>query len=79
MTDLEVLKLQQYLNAHGFILATVDPGSPGNETNKFGAATKAALIKFQEFHATEILVPVGLLKGTGTFGFSTRAYVNAHP
>lgn len=43
----QVLVLQQMLNAAGFTLATSGPGSPGNETIKFGALTYVALKKFQ--------------------------------
>ncbi len=74
----EVKELQKYLNAHGFLLAKSGPGSPGKETTMFGKATRAALIKFQEKYAKEILVPAGLKKGTGTFGFYTMRYINSH-
>jgi YVTN family beta-propeller protein len=73
-----VLELQKYLNANGFIVAKSGAGSPGKETNFFGKATKAALIKFQEAHAKEILVPTKLKKGTGTFGPATKAYIMSH-
>jgi len=43
----EVQALQVLLNAHGYILATDGPGSPGEETTKFGALTRAAVRKFQ--------------------------------
>jgi lysophospholipase L1-like esterase len=75
----EVYSLQKYLNAKGFFVSRVGPGSPGSETTLFGPRTKQALIKFQEFHANEILAPLGLTKGTGIIGPMTRAYINAHP
>jgi len=34
------------------------------------------VIRFQEKYATEILVPLGLEKGTGYFGPMTRAVAN---
>ena len=37
--DPQVMVLQQLLNQTGFTLATSGPGSPGNETAKFGALT----------------------------------------
>jgi hypothetical protein len=46
-TDPQVLILQRYLNNRGFILASSGPGSPGNETMKFGVLTNSALKKFQ--------------------------------
>ena len=58
------------------IIAGSGAGSPGNETNKFGLLTRAALIKFQEAYANDILSSGGLTKGTGYFGPSTRAFVN---
>ncbi|USN52944.1 MAG: peptidoglycan-binding protein [Candidatus Nomurabacteria bacterium] len=39
---------KKYLNSQGFILVTTGPGSPGQETQKFGAATRNALIRYQE-------------------------------
>lgn len=48
-------------------------GSPGNETDYFGLATKRALIKFQEKYRDEILAPFDLVYGNGFFGAKTRA------
>jgi hypothetical protein len=70
-TGPDVKALQIYLNTHGFILATTGPGSPGHETNLFGALTRDALAKFQ--------AAKGISPAAGYFGPLTRAYVNAHP
>jgi hypothetical protein len=67
----DVQQLQIYLNAHGFPVAASGPGSPGNETTYFGAATQRALAAFQ--------ASVGITPAVGYFGSITRAYVNAHP
>lgn len=67
MTHPEVKTLQQYLNAKGFNVAKTGPGSAGKETNFFGAATRASLIKFQK--ANKITPAVGY------FGPVTRAYI----
>ncbi len=79
MSGRDVQELQMFLNAHGFIVAHSGPGSPGQETMYFGLLTKEALIAFQNAHKTEILAPLGLSIGTGYFGSSTRAFVNATP
>ena len=65
----EVKMLQQFLNAHGYKVAASGLGSPGNETTRFGAATKAALIKYQKAK--------GITPAAGYFGEKTRAAVNA--
>lgn len=65
----EVKALQEYLNEHGYTVATSGAGSPGNETTRFGAATKAALIKYQKAK--------GITPAVGYFGPTTRAAINA--
>jgi hypothetical protein len=76
MTHPDVKELQKFLNSHGFMVSAEGAGSSGNETEFFGMKTFQALIKFQEANATTILVPNGLLKGTGYFGPATRGVVN---
>jgi len=78
-TGADVQRLQGYLNANGFLLAYSGPGSPGHETQRFGALTYAALIKFQEAHGTAILAPLGLTTGTGFFGSSTITFIDEQP
>lgn len=46
----EVQCLQEYLNENGFPLTAVGPGAPGNETDKFGNLTQAAVIEWQQSH-----------------------------
>lgn len=75
-TGADVRQLQRFLNAQGFMVTTFGPGSVGQETAYFGPATQAALIRFQNAYASQVLTPVGLSQGTGFFGASTRAFVN---
>ena len=65
----DVKKLQQFLNARGFTVSAKGAGSTGNETTYFGAATRAAVIRFQKAHA---ITPT-----QGYVGSITRAKVNA--
>ncbi len=71
MIDPDVAKLQAYLHDAGFPVSPAgQPGSKGFETNKFGGATKAALIKFQKAK--------GIKPASGFLGPLTRAYINSH-
>lgn len=63
----DVKALQIYLNTHGFILTDTGPGSPGQETVKFGAFTRIALGKFQAAN--------GITPAVGYFGPKTRAFI----
>ena len=65
----EVKALQEYLNAKGYTVATTGPGSPGGETTRFGALTRAALIKYQKAK--------GITPAVGYFGPITRAAINS--
>ncbi len=69
MTNPDVKELQKYLNTHGYPVAPSGPGSSGNETTKFGALTKAALIKFQ--------IAKNIKPAVGFFGPITRGVVNS--
>ena len=64
----DILFLQQFLNTRGFGVAARGPGSPGQETDFFGAGTYRALVKFQKANG---------LPSTGYFGPLTRALINS--
>jgi peptidoglycan hydrolase-like protein with peptidoglycan-binding domain len=63
-----VLLLQRYLNANGFVIASSGPGSPGNESDYYGALTEAAVKRFQ---CARGITCSG--SGYGTVGPRTRA------
>ncbi|MBI2612897.1 peptidoglycan-binding protein [Candidatus Kaiserbacteria bacterium] len=69
MTGADAKALQVWLNGHGYQVAASGPGSSGNETSRFGTATRAALIKFQKAK--------GITPAAGYFGPVTRAAVNS--
>lgn len=67
----QIICLQEFLKSQGGLIY---PG--GIITGNFDAATRAAVIRFQEKHAVEILAPLGLATGTGYVGAATRAKIN---
>lgn len=67
-----VKTLQQFLNTHGFIVASSGPGSPGKETDRLGPLTVKAVQKFQEKY--NIAKPGE--PGYGRVGPKTRAKIN---
>jgi peptidoglycan hydrolase-like protein with peptidoglycan-binding domain len=66
----EVRALQEILIKEG-----VWPRTDVGATGFFGSITKEAVMKFQEQYTSEILEPLGLIKGTGFVGSSTRSFL----
>ena len=71
MNNSEVRCLQEFLKSQG---PEIYP--EGLVTGNFLSLTKAAVIRFQEKYASEILAPWGITKGTGFVGETTRAKIN---
>jgi hypothetical protein len=67
----EVVCLQEFLKAQG---PEIYP--EGLVTGNFLSLTRAAVIRFQEKYVSEILLPLGLEKGTGLFGPLSRTKAN---
>ncbi|HEY1041389.1 MAG TPA: Ig-like domain-containing protein [Candidatus Paceibacterota bacterium] len=65
--DTEVYELQKFLNNNGFVIAKNGAGSPGKESQQFGALTKNALRSFQKAHK--------ISPATGNLGPITRKYI----
>jgi hypothetical protein len=72
----EVVTLQQVLNRSGFALADSGPGSPGQETSKYGSLTRDAVRKFQ---CAKSIICTGdeYTTGFGFVGARTRAALSA--
>lgn len=66
-TGEDVRVLQVLLNGKGFIIAQTGTGSPGKESNYFGALTKAALVRYQAAN--------GIAPAAGYFGPLTRTQI----
>ncbi len=68
----EVGRLQEFLKNQGLEIYP-----EGLVTGNFLSLTRAAVIRFQEKYASEILAPLELIKGTGFVGRATRAKINS--
>jgi hypothetical protein len=77
-SGVQVLELQQVLNSSSNTrVALSGPGSPGEESEYFGLLTEAAVMRFQQEYASQILTPAGLTRPNGFVGAYTRAVLNS--
>lgn len=74
--NLEVLKLQTALHRQGLYPSGGKTLRDCPFSGTFGPCTEEAVREFQETHREEILEPVGLSRGTGVVGPSTRQVLN---
>jgi|GEM_PF-5435482 len=65
----DVRDLQIFLNTHGYVVSDEGVGSPGNESDYFGALTKKALAAFQKAN--------NIYPSVGYFGPLTRSFIEA--
>lgn len=65
VTGEDVRCLQAFLNESGFTVSADGPGSPGNETSRFGIMTEAAVTRWQEAK--------GIEGANGVFGPASQA------
>lgn len=68
----DVICLQEFFKKEG---SAIYP--EGLVTGNFLHLTRNAVIRFQEKYASEILIPLGLVHGTGYVGSATRAKINS--
>jgi hypothetical protein len=78
MENPQVLVLQKLLNEKGYQIAPDGPGSPGNETQKFGSLTRVAVKKFQ-CEKMQICSGDEYSNGYGFVGSKTRVALSGEP